>query len=302
MGELAVLMNISKIGVVGCGQMGGGIAQVCARAGYPVLVSEVNAALLKKGLAAIEASLDRAVQRQKMTPEDRDGALAHLKGTVAIADFRDRDLVIEAAVEDLDVKKLIFAGLDRACPAAAILASNTSCLSVAAMAAATGRPDKVLGMHFFNPVPAMKLLEIVRTDTASGATVEAAAAFGRSLGKTIVITRDAPGFIVNRLMIPQVLDAIVMVEAGLAAREDVDTAMTLGLNYPMGPLALADLIGLDTVLSIANGIHDRLAEPQYAAPGLLKRMVAEGRLGRKTGRGFYDYARGAGLPAISFDI
>jgi 3-hydroxybutyryl-CoA dehydrogenase len=282
-------MKIEKIGVVGCGQMGSGIAQVCAQSGYQVLVSEVNDGLLRKGLAAIEASLDRSVQKGKITTQDRQETMARLKGTVGTADFKDRDLVIEAAIEDLDLKKRIFADLDKVCPAGAILATNTSCLSVTAMANVTGRPDRVLGMHFFNPVPVMKLIEMVRTDTTSPSTLETAAEFGRSLGKTIVITKDSAGFIVNRLMIPQVLDAARMLEAGLAGKEDIDTAMTLGLNYPMGPLALADLIGLDTVIFIANGIHEKLKGPQYAVPALLKQMVAEGRLGRKTKRGFYEY-------------
>jgi 3-hydroxybutyryl-CoA dehydrogenase len=288
-GEINALMKIRNIGVIGCGQMGSGIVQVCAQAGYAVLVSEVSTGLLNKGLAAIEASLERGVQRGKMTAQDRDNALGRIKGTVGLADFNDRDLVIEAAIEDLEVKKRIFTEMDSICPPAAILATNTSCLSVAAMAATTGRPDKVLGTHFFNPVPAMKLLEIVRTDTTGEGALATAAEFGRSLGKTVIIARDSPGFIVNRLMIPQVLDAIVMLEAGLAAKEDIDTGMTLGLNYPMGPLALADLIGLDTVLFIANGIHDKLNLPHYAAPRLLKEMVAAGQLGRKTGHGFYDY-------------
>jgi 3-hydroxybutyryl-CoA dehydrogenase len=252
-------------------------------------VSEVSQALLDKGLAAIEASLDRGVSKGRMTRQERDDALGRIEGTTDVAAFVDRDLVIEAAVEDLGVKTKIFAGLDGVCPAEALLATNTSCLSIAAVAAATGRPEKVLGMHFFNPVPAMKLLEIVRAERTSEATFTAAAQFGRSLGKTIVVARDAPGFIVNRLMIPQVLDAIAMVEAGLASREDIDTGLTLGLNYPMGPLALADLIGLDTVLLIADGIHDKIPEPQYAAPDLLRKMVAEGRLGRKIGHGFYEY-------------
>ena len=287
--EIVVLMKIEKIGVVGCGQMGSGIAQVCAQSGYSVLVSEVNNELLRKGITAIESSLDRGVQKGKMTPQERGDTMSRLKGAVGTADFKDRDLVIEAAVEDLDLKKRIFAQLDKVCPAEAIIATNTSCLSVTAMAAATGRPDKVLGMHFFNPVPAMKLIEMVRTDATSPATLETAAAFGRSLGKTIVITRDSAGFIVNRLMIPQVLDAARMLEAGLASKEDIDTAMTLGLNYPMGPLALADLIGLDTVIFIANGIHEKLKGPHYVVPALLQKLVAEGRLGRKTKRGFYDY-------------
>ena len=282
-------MEIRKVGVVGCGQMGSGIAQVCAQAGYAVLVAEIDDERLRLGLAAIRASLDRGVQREKITPPDRDAALARIKGTTATADFRDRDLVIEAAVEDLALKKKIFAALDKACPEHTILATNTSCLSVSDMAGATQRPGKVLGLHFFNPVPAMKLPEIVRTAATSQATLEAGQDFGRSLGKTVVVTLDAPGFIVNRLVVPQILDAIGLVASGLATREDVATAMKLGLNYPMGPLALADLIGLDTLLLIANGIYDRLKEPRYAAPEPLKKMVAEGRLGRKTGRGFYDY-------------
>jgi 3-hydroxybutyryl-CoA dehydrogenase len=283
-------MKIRKIGVVGCGQMGGGIVQVCARSGYPVTVSEVNAALLKKGLDGIKASLERGVKGQKLTSQEKDEAMARIKGTVSTADFHDHDLVIEAAVEDLEVKKKIFADLDGVCPPEAILATNTSCLSVAAMAAVTGRPAQVLGLHFFNPAPVMKLLEVVRTDATSQATLATAIAFGRSLGKTLVVVQDSPGFIVNRLVIPQILNAVGMVEAGLATREDIDTAMVLGLNYPMGPLALADLIGLDTVILIADGIYNRLPEPQYKVPGLLRQMVAEKRLGRKTGHGFYDYS------------
>ncbi|HJX13292.1 MAG TPA: 3-hydroxybutyryl-CoA dehydrogenase [Dehalococcoidales bacterium] len=283
-------MEIRRVGVVGCGLMGGGIAQVCAQSGYAVLVSEINEELLRRGLAGITASLDRAVRKERIGAADRDAAVARIKGTTDTGDFADRDLVIEAAIEDLDIKKRIFGELDKACPENALLATNTSCLSVTEMARATGRPDKVLGLHFFNPVPAMKLLEVIRTAATSQTTLETGKRFGESLGKTLVIVQDTPGFITNRLACPQILNAIRMVESGLATREDIDTAMTLGLNFPMGPLALADFIGLDTVLSIANGIHERLREPQYAAPGLLKEMVAEGRLGRKTGRGFYEYS------------
>ncbi|OGO43223.1 MAG: 3-hydroxybutyryl-CoA dehydrogenase [Chloroflexi bacterium RBG_16_60_22] len=279
-----------RVGVVGCGLMGGGIAQVCAQSGYAVLVSEINEELLRRGLAGITASLDRAVRKERIGAADRDAAVARIKGTTDTGDFADRDLVIEAAIEDLDIKKRIFGELDKACPENALLATNTSCLSVTEMARATGRPDKVLGLHFFNPVPAMKLLEVIRTAATSQTTLETGKRFGESLGKTLVIVQDTPGFITNRLACPQILNAIRMVESGLATREDIDTAMTLGLNFPMGPLALADFIGLDTVLSIANGIYERLREPQYAAPGLLKEMVAEGRLGRKTGRGFYEYS------------
>jgi 3-hydroxybutyryl-CoA dehydrogenase len=284
-------MKISKVGVVGCGQMGGGIAQVCAQAGYQVLVSELNDDLLRRGLAAIETSLNRSVGKERITRQERDNILARLTGTTDTGDFGECDLIIEAAVENLDLKKQIFGDMDRVCPEHTILATNTSCLPIGEMAAATGRPDKVLGLHFFNPVPAMKLLEIVRAAATSEDTLETGKSFAQSLGKTIVITRDLPGFIVNRLMAPQILNAIRMVESGAATAADIDTAMTLGLNYPMGPLALADLIGLDTLLFIANGIHDRLPEAQYAAPVLLEEMVAEGKLGRKTGQGFYEYSK-----------
>ena len=282
-------MEISKVGVVGCGQMGGGITQVCAQSGYTVVVSEISDELLKKGLADIVSSLDRSVQKERITQPDRDAVLARIRGTTDTGDFGECDLVIEAAVENLDLKKKIFGEMDRVCPERTILATNTSCLPIMDMAAATGRPDRVLGMHFFNPVPAMKLLEIIRTTATSEATLETGKSFGKSLDKTIVIVQDSPGFIVNRLMAPQILNAIRMVESGIAAAEDIDTAMALGLNYPMGPLALADLIGLDTFLFIANGIYDKLRDEQYAAPALLKDMVAAGQLGRKTGKGFYEY-------------
>ncbi len=282
-------MEIRKVGVVGCGQMGGGIAQVCAQSGYAVLVSEANDELLQKGLAAIKSSLDRGVQKEKITPQDRDAALSRIRGTINVREFGDCDLVIEAALENLELKKKIFGEMDKVCPRHTILATNTSCLSVIDIAAATKRPDRVMGMHFFNPAPTMKLLEIVRTTATSEETFETGRQFGRSLGKTVVIAQDSPGFIVNRLMTPQILNAIRMVESGIATKEDIDTGMTLGLNYPMGPLALADLIGLDTLLSIANGIYDKLREAQYAPPPLLKNMVADGRLGRKTGMGFYEY-------------
>jgi len=282
-------MEISKVGVVGCGQMGSGITQVCAQSGYTLVVSEISDELLKKGLAAIESSLDRSVQKERITQQDRDAVLARIRGTTDTGDFGECDLIIEAAVENLDLKKKIFSEMDRVCPERTILATNTSCLPIMDMAAATGRPDRVLGMHFFNPVPAMKLLEIIRTTATSEATLETGKSFGKSLDKTIVIVQDSPGFIVNRLIAPQILNAIRMVESGIAAAEDIDTAMALGLNYPMGPLALADLIGLDTFLFIANGIYEKLRDEQYAAPALLKDMVAAGQFGRKTGKGFYEY-------------
>lgn len=284
-----MLAEIKKVGVVGCGQMGGGIAQICAQSGYAVVVSEISEDLLQKGLAAIRSSLDRNVQKARMTAPDRDATLAHVRGTTDTGDFGECDIVIEAATENLDLKKKIFVGLDSACPERTILATNTSCLPIMDMAAATGRPDRVLGMHFFNPVPVMKLLEVIKTTATSEATLAAGKQFGDSLGKTIVVVRDSPGFIVNRLVTPQILNAICMVESGIATAADTDTAMVLGLNCPMGPLALADLIGLDTILFIANGIYDKLRDEQYAAPALLKEMVAAGQLGRKTGKGFYEY-------------
>ena len=279
-----------NVGVVGCGLMGGGIAQVCAQSGYPVVVSEINNELLKKGLSSIDASLTRSVQKEKITRQDREATLTLIKGTTDTGDFGDCDLVIEAAVENLDLKKKIFGELDEVCPKHAILATNTSCLSIIDMAISTKRPGKVLGLHFFNPVPVMKLLEIVRTIATGEETLEIGQNFDRSLGKTTVVAQDSPGFIVNRLMVPQIINAIQMLDSGIATREDIDTGMTLGLNYPMGPLALADLVGLDTILFIADGIYVEFRDAQYAAPMLLKKMVTAGWLGRKTGKGFYDYS------------
>ena len=282
-------MEIKKVGVVGCGQMGGGIAQVSAQSGYQVVVSEINDELLNKGLAAINSSLTKSVEKEKITPADKEAALARLKGTTDLKDFGDCDLVIEAAIENLDLKKKIFAELDRVCPKHAVLATNTSCLSIMDMAVATGRPDRVLGLHFFNPAPLMKLMEVVRTIATSDETVKIGRDFGQSLGKTVIIARDAPGFVVNRLLVPQLLNAIRMLEAGIATREDIDTGMTMGLNHPIGPLALSDLVGLDTLLFIANSTYDEFKDPQFAPPILLAKMVTAGWLGRKTGKGFYDY-------------
>ena len=282
-------MEIKKIGVVGCGQMGGGITQVCAQSGYQVIASDINEELLNKGLTSINASLARGVEKGKITKPDKDAALTRIKGTTNLKDFSDCDLVIEAVVENLDVKRKIFAELDKNCPKHTILASNTSGLSIIAMALATTRPDKVLGIHFFYPPPIMKLIEIIRAITTSEETFATGKEFAGSLGKTTIIARDTPGFIVNRLMVPYILNAIRMLEAEIATREDIDTGMTLGLNHPLGPLALADFIGLDTLLYIANNSYGELKDSQYVAPVLLTRMVTAGWLGRKTGKGFYDY-------------
>jgi len=282
-------MEIKQVGVVGCGQMGAGITQVCAQAGYQVLVSEISNELLNKGLASIDSRLNRDVEKGRLSPHDKDSIRNRIKGTTDTRDFAACDLVIEAAVENMDLKKKIFAELDKICLKQAILATNTSCLSIIDMAMATSRPDKVLGLHFMNPVPVMKLLEIVKTIATSEETLETGQAFGKSLGKTIVLAKDTPGFIVNCLLIPYLLHAIRMLDAGVATKEDIDAGITLGLNHPMGPLALADLIGNDTVLFIANALYDEFKEPQYAPPSLLRKMVTAGWLGRKTGKGFYEY-------------
>lgn len=282
-------MEIKQVGVVGCGQMGAGITQVCAQAGYQVLVSEISNELLNKGLASIDSRLSRDVEKGRLSPQDKDSIRNRIKGTTDTRDFAACDLVIESTIENMDLKKKIFAELDKICPKHAILATNTSCLSIIGMAMATSRPDKVLGLHFFNPAPVMKLLEIVKTIATSGKAMETGQTFGKSLGKTIIIAQDTPGFIVNCLLVPYLLHAIRMLDAGVATKEDIDTGINLGLNHPMGPLTLADLIGNDTVLFIANALYDEFKEPQYAPPSLLRKMVTAGWLGRKTGKGFYDY-------------
>lgn len=282
-------MEIKKIGVVGGGIMGGGIAQVSAQAGYEVVMSEINDELLNKGLAGINSILTRSVEKDRISQEDKDATMARIKGTTNTKDFSDCDLVIEAIIENMDLKKKVFAELDKICPKHAILATNTSCLSVIDMAKATNRPEQVLGMHFFNPVPLMRLLELVKTILTSDETLETARKFGESIGKTVSVSPDIPAFVVDQLANPFLLDAIRMVENGVATAEDIDTGIRLGLNHPMGPLALADLVGLDTILFIANALYDELKDPKFAPPTLLKKMVAAGWLGRKTGKGFYEY-------------
>ena len=282
-------MEIRNVGVVGCGLMGAGIAELCARAGYRTVVSEINQQLLDKGMSAIRSSLDRAVKKGRMTEQDREDTLGRIKGTVKIEDFGDCDLAIEAVVENPELKKRLFVDLDKICPQHAALASNTSCLSILDMAMATRRPSQVVGIHFFQPAPIMRLVEIVRTIVTSDEIVETARTFAESLGKKTVFCNDTPGFIVNRLGVPFLLDAIRLFEQGMATKEDIDQAIKLGLNHPMGPLELSDFIGLDTVYHIANAMYEEFRDPMFVSPMLLKKMVTAGQLGRKTGKGFYDY-------------
>ncbi|MDO8716567.1 MAG: 3-hydroxybutyryl-CoA dehydrogenase [Dehalococcoidales bacterium] len=282
-------MKIKKMGVIGAGLMGRGIVEVGARAGYDVVLCASGGESLERGLTFIEASLTRAVEKGRTTAEEKKTAMGHITGTVNVEDFKDCDLVIESVNEDLELKRKIFISLDKVCPEHAILATNTSCLSVMEIASATKRPDRVLGIHFFNPVPFMKLVELVRTFTTSEETITTSRIFAESLGKTVITVTDSPGFIVVRLVMPFVLGAIRLYESGVATKEEIDQAIMLGLNYPTGPLALCDFIGLDTILSISTAMYQELRDTQYTPPVLLKRLVAAGHLGRKTNKGFYYY-------------
>ena len=282
-------MEIRNVGVVGCGQMGSGIAEVCARSGYSVVVSEINQELLDKGMAALKSSLDKAVSKGKLAEQDRDATLGRLRGTTKMEDFKDRDLVIEAVIENLEEKKKVFAYLDRACPPHAILASNTSCLSILEMAMATRRPTQVIGMHFFQPVPVMRMVEIVRSILSSEEAIETAKNFSSSLGKEVILAKDVPGFLVNRLGFPYMMNAIRILEEGGTTVEDIDRAWMLATNAPMGPFMLMDFAGLDTMYSMACAMYDEFKDRLYAPPPLLKKMVIAGQLGRKSGKGFYDY-------------
>ncbi len=283
-------MSIKKVGVVGCGLMGAGITQVSAQSGYEVVVSEINDELLNKGLKSLKSALGRAVEKGKMTKEEEAAVVGRIKGTTKMEDFAGCDLVIEAATENMNTKKKIFADLDKICAPNVLLGTNTSCLSITEVAMATKRLDKVMGMHFFNPVPIMKLLELVTTIVSSQETLNAVKAYGQSLGKTIIVAKDTPAFIANRIAMPMTIEAIRVYEAGLATKEDIDNGMVYGYNHPMGPLALADLVGLDTLLYVCESIYAEFKDPKWAPPLLLKRMVTAGHLGRKTGKGFYDYS------------
>jgi 3-hydroxybutyryl-CoA dehydrogenase len=283
-------MTISKVGVVGCGLMGGGIAQVVAQSGYAVRVVEADQALLDRGLHGIHRSLDGLVDKGRLAPEQRDAARGCLSGTVRLEDLGVVDLVIEAITENPVIKKETFAHLDRICPPHAILASNTSSCTITELAAATKRPAQVLGLHFFNPAPVMKLVEVIRTILTGDPAFKIAWAFVQSLGKTPVAAQDTTGFIVNRLLVPYLLEAVRLLESGVASKEDIDQAMKLGCGYPMGPFTLLDLVGLDTTLYVAEVMFQEFREARFAPPPLLRRMVMAGHLGRKSGKGFYDHS------------
>lgn len=284
-------MAIEKVGVLGCGLMGAGIAEVCARAGLETVVREVEESFLDKGLARIHKSLDKAVEKGKLEADQRESTLKRLTGTIDLEELSDSDLIIEAIVENVEAKTETFGTLDTMVKETTIFASNTSSLTITEIARATSRPDRFVGLHFFNPVPIMKLVEVVRTLMTSEEVMETAREFVRTLGKEPVSCKDNSGFIVNRLLVPYLLDAIRAVEEGVGSVEDIDKAMQLGCGYPMGPLTLLDFVGLDTTFYIANIMFEEYREKRFAPPPLLKKMVLAGRLGRKAGRGFYDYAQ-----------
>jgi 3-hydroxybutyryl-CoA dehydrogenase len=282
-------MAIKKVGVVGCGLMGSGIAQVCATAGFETVVREVAPELVEKGLKGIEKNLARLVEKATITEAQKGEIRGRLKGTTAIEDLKDCDLVIEAIIEQLPAKRELFAKLDALCGPSAIFASNTSSLTITEISTATKRPERFVGLHFFNPVPVMKLVEVVRTISTDPAVYEEMVEFGAKVGKVPVRAHDSTGFIVNRLLVPYLLDAIRALEEGVGSIEDIDNSMKLGCGHPMGPLTLLDFVGLDTTYYIANIMFDEFRERRFASPPLLKRMVLAGWNGRKSGRGFYDY-------------
>jgi 3-hydroxybutyryl-CoA dehydrogenase len=290
------MAEIKKVGVLGCGLMGSGVAQVAAAAGYQTVVRDVSDAVMAKGKAGITKSLDKFVEKGKLSAADRDATVARLSYVTDVAALKDCDIVIEAVTEDLELKNGLWTQLDGLCPAHTIFASNTSSLTIAAMASATSRADRFVGLHFFNPVPLMQLVEVVRTVTTSPATFDRAFGFAKSLGKEAVAAKDNSGFIVNLLLVPYLLDAIRALEHGVATTVDIDNAMKLGCGYPMGPLTLLDFVGNDTTYKIAEIMFTEYRETRYAPPPLLKRMVMAGLYGRKSGKGFYDYAANPPVP------
>jgi len=283
-------MQIKTVGVLGCGLMGAGIAQISAAAGYKTIVREVNQAVLDKGLGRIRKFLDDGVTKGKVTAEQRDKTLGNLSGVTEFGAMKDCDIIIEAIVENVEVKTAAFSALEAVVGAHTLFASNTSSLCITELAAKTKRPDKFGGLHFFNPVPLMKLVEVIKALTTSDESYQAMFAFSKSLGKEPITAPDKPGFIVNRLLVPYLLDAIRCYEHGLGTIQDIDNGMKLGCGYPMGPLTLLDFVGLDTTYYIANIMFDEFKDPMFAAPTLLKRMVLAGKLGKKSGEGFYKYA------------
>jgi len=285
-------MDIRTIGVLGAGQMGGGIAQVAAAAGYDVVLADASVELAAKGRSKIEAILGKQVEKGKMTAADKDALVGRIAPAAGSADFGGCDLVIEAATENVDLKLKLFAGCDESMKPGAILASNTSSISLTRLAGVTKRPSLVVGMHFMNPPPLMKLVEIVRAVQTSDETFSAVRTAAEKMGKTVTVSRDAPGFLVNRILVPMLCEACFTLQEGVGTAEDIDTGAKLGLNHPMGPLELADLIGLDTVLAIADVLHHDIGDDKYRAPTLLRNLVAAGWLGKKTGRGFYLYESG----------
>jgi 3-hydroxybutyryl-CoA dehydrogenase len=284
------MTTIQTVGVLGCGQMGSGIAQVAAVGGCQVLARDIDDAMMAKGRAAIEASLARFVDKGKLDPEARDAALGRIRFTTRLEDLATAQLVIEAVSEDLELKNRLWTELDKFCPSETIFASNTSSLSIMAMAVVTRRPDRFIGLHFFNPVPMMPLVEVVRTVASSSDVLSSATELIRRIGKQPVAAKDSAGFIVNRLLIPYLLDAIRALETGVASTEDIDLGMKLGCGHPMGPLTLLDFVGLDTTYSVAEIMFQEFREARYAPPPLLRRMVLAGWLGKKSGKGFYDWS------------
>jgi len=283
-------MAIQKVGVVGCGLMGSGIAHVSAQAGFSTVVREVSAELVDKGLKSIEKNMARQVEKGTLTEQAKNETRVRLKGTTSLEDLKDCDVIVEAIIEQLPMKRELFGALDKLCPPQTIFASNTSSLPIIEIAASTKRPQRFVGLHFFNPVPMMKLVEVVKTIATDSAVYEEMVAFGAALGKTPVRANDGGGFIVNRLLVPYLLDAIRALEEGVGSVVDIDASMKLGCGYPMGPFTLLDFVGLDTTYYISQIMFDEFKEKRFAAPPLLKRMVLAGWNGKKSGRGFYDYS------------
>ena len=284
------MSEIQKVGVVGCGLMGGGIAQICARAGYEPVVCELDQAFLDRGMQQIKKNLDRAVEKEDIAEADRDAVMGRIHPTLELGDLADSDLIIEAIIENLEEKRNLFSSLDKVCKATTIFASNTSSLSITELAAGTGRPDRFVGLHFFSPVPVMPLVEVVRCGGTSEECFNLAFAFSKAIGKSPIACGDNTGFVVNRLLVPYMLDAIRAYEEGVASIPDIDKGLKLGCGYPMGPFTLGDFVGLDTLYHITKIMFDEYKDARFASPSLLRRMFLAGYHGRKTGKGFYDYS------------